>query len=200
MANGNKGNQTLRFLFDPACPWAYRASLWVREVAEVLPLKVSWEVFSLEYINRDKADQAYLERLGRNRQALRLLARARNIEGEAGIDALYLELGKAVHERKESLDDEAVLARALAALGLPLTLLAEAREDAELDDQLEKGYAKAIESGAFGVPTLYINGSETPLYGPLIATVPSGYEAAKLWEYTAGLAGLPYFYEIKRER
>lgn len=200
MANISNGQQTLRFLFDPACPWAYRASLWVREVAEILPLQVTWEIFSLEYINQDQADKSYLERLGRNRQALRLLARAKAIEGEAGIDALYLEVGRAAHTRREDLGDEAVLARALAVVGLPLSLLAETRADPQLDKQLELGYAAAVASRAFGVPTLYFNGSETPFYGPLIDVVPSGYEAARLWDYTAGLAALPYFYEMKRAR
>lgn len=188
----------IRFLFDPACPWAYQASLWIREVAEVLPLDIKWELFSLEFINRDQGNARQMERLQQNRQALRLLARAGEIEGQAGIDALYLELGRARHERKEMLSDEGVLARALAVVGLPITLLAETREDPELDARLEKGYAAAMAAQAFGVPTLFINGSDVPFYGPLIDTVPTGIEAARLWEHVSALAALPYFYELKR--
>jgi 2-hydroxychromene-2-carboxylate isomerase len=194
------GTQNVRFLFDPTCPWAYRASLWVREVAEMMPLTVEWELFSLEFINREQVTPEVLNKLNKYRQAMRLLANAEELEGQAGIDALYLELGKAVHERKERLADEAVLARALSVVGLPLTLLAETRADSALDARLESQYARAVESKAFGVPTLYINGSHTPFYGPLIDSVPLGYEAARLWEYVAGLAALPYFYELKRAR
>lgn len=192
--------QHVRFLFDPACPWAYRASLWVREVAEVMPLTIEWELFSLEYINREQAKPEMLNKLRKNRQALRLLAHASQLEGQAGIDALYLELGKAIHEHQGRLADEASLARALSTVGLPVTLLAETRTDPDLDARLETSYARAMESKAFGVPTLYVNGNTTPFYGPLIETVPSGYEAARLWEYVAGLTALPYFYELKRTR
>ena len=92
MSNQSNDHQSVRFLFDPTCPWAYRASLWIREVAEMLPLQVSWELFSLEYVNRERLEGPSLERLRQNRQALRLLSRAKEIEGNAGIDALYLEL------------------------------------------------------------------------------------------------------------
>ena len=197
MSNQSNDHQSVRFLFDPACPWAYRASLWIREVAEMLPLQVSWELFSLEYVNRERLEGPSLERLRQNRQALRLLSRAKEIEGNAGIDALYLELGQAVHVRQESLGDEAVLARALTNVGLPLTVLAETREDPRLDSQLESSYASAVADKVFGVPTLYVNESQKPFYGPLISSVPTGYDAAKLWEHVSGLATLPYFYELK---
>jgi 2-hydroxychromene-2-carboxylate isomerase len=197
MSNQSNDHQSVRFLFDPTCPWAYRASLWIREVAEMLPLQVSWELFSLEYVNRERLEGPSLERLRQNRQALRLLSRAKEIEGNAGIDALYLELGQAVHVRQESLGDEAVLARALTNVGLPLTVLAETREDPRLDSQLESSYASAVAAKVFGVPTLYVNESQKPFYGPLISSVPTGYDAAKLWEHVSGLATLPYFYELK---
>jgi 2-hydroxychromene-2-carboxylate isomerase len=197
MSNQSNDHQSVRFLFDPTCPWAYRASLWIREVAEMLPLQVSWELFSLEYVNRERLEGPSLERLRQNRQALRLLSRAKEIEGNAGIDALYLELGQAVHVRQESLGDEAVLARALTNVGLPLTVLAETRKDPRLDSQLESSYASAVAAKVFGVPTLYVNESQKPFYGPLISSVPTGYDAAKLWEHVSGLATLPYFYELK---
>lgn len=196
----NQENPHVRFLFDPACPWAYRASLWIREAAELLPLEVEWELLSLEYINRNDKDNRYLENLRQNRQALRLLARAREIEGQAGLDALYLALGQAVHERKESLSDESTLARALSKVGLPVTLVAETREDPQLDARLESAYQAALDSKAFGVPTLYVNHSEKPIYGPLIEQVPQGYQAARMWEHVSALAELPYFYEMKRIR
>jgi 2-hydroxychromene-2-carboxylate isomerase len=190
----------VRFLFDPLCPWAYRASLWVREVAELLPLEVAWEPFSLEFVNRGKTSESHLAGLASNRQAMRLMAHAARLEGQAGVDSLYLELGKAVHERKEKLVDEAVLARALANVGLPLPLLGETRADPALDIELEAGYARAAESGAFGVPTLYIDDNPNGFYGPLIDSVPEGIEAVSLWQNVAGLIQLPYFYELKRSR
>lgn len=191
---------SLRFFFDPTCPWAYRASLWLREVAELLPLEVNWQVFSLEYINRAKKDDAYLAPLRLNQPALRLLALAVELEGQAGIDALFLELGRARHTRGEKLSDEGVLARALANAGLPVTLLSAARENPALDARLETGYAEAAAAGVFGVPSLWFADAAHPFYGPLIERVPEGMEAVRLFEHVRALESLPYFYELKRIR
>ena len=40
------------FHFDIMCPWAFQASLWMREVRDRLGLEVRWRFFSLEEINR----------------------------------------------------------------------------------------------------------------------------------------------------
>ena len=40
------------FHFDIMCPWAYQASIWMREVRDRLGLQVRWRFFSLEEINR----------------------------------------------------------------------------------------------------------------------------------------------------
>jgi 2-hydroxychromene-2-carboxylate isomerase len=40
------------FHFDIMGPWAYQASIWMREVRDRLGLQVRWRFFSLEEINR----------------------------------------------------------------------------------------------------------------------------------------------------
>ena len=40
------------FHFDVMCPWAYQASLWIREVREHAGIDIRWRFFSLEEINR----------------------------------------------------------------------------------------------------------------------------------------------------
>ncbi|GAB4399929.1 MAG: DsbA family protein [Anaerolineales bacterium] len=192
--------EQIRFLFDPACPWAYRASLWLREVAELLPLEIEWEIFSLEAINRTQKDEAYLQPLRAQQTALRLLELTIKREGQSAVDALYLELGKARHERSESLADEAVLLRALSVCGLPIALLAEARENADLDAAIATHAADAVAQGAFGVPTLHLAGAERWFYGPLLARVPEGYRAVRVWEHVRGLMLTPEFYELKSSR
>lgn len=189
--------EQVRFLFDPACPWAYRASLWLREVAELLPLEIEWQVFSLEAINRNKKDEAYLQPLRAQQIALRLLEQTGEREGQSALDALYLALGKARHALGESLADEAVLLRALTVCGLPLGMLAEARENAELDTAIAARSDSAVSQGAFGVPTLHLAGAERMFYGPLLARVPEGYRAVRTWEYVRGLMLMPEFYELK---
>jgi 2-hydroxychromene-2-carboxylate isomerase len=190
----------VRFLFDPVCPWAYRASLWIRAAAKTRPLAIQWELLSLEYINRDKMKAAYLDILRQNRWAMRLLARGRQVGGNQAMDDLYLALGKARHERLQTLDEPKILASALKQAGLPANLLEESRVDNDLDAKLEVDYAQAVSLGAFGVPTLFLDKGSSPFYGPLIDVVPRGEEAGKLWDYVSGLMQLPYFYELKRNR
>lgn len=33
--------QTVEFSFDPSCPWAWRAALWIREVEQVRPIQAA---------------------------------------------------------------------------------------------------------------------------------------------------------------
>jgi 2-hydroxychromene-2-carboxylate isomerase len=50
------------FHFDIMCPWAYQASLWMREVRDQLRLAVDWRFFSLEEINRAEGKKHPWER------------------------------------------------------------------------------------------------------------------------------------------
>lgn len=190
----------VRVLFDPVCPWAYRASLWIREVTKVRPLKVEWRILSLEYVNRDKKDDVHLALLRRNRRTLRLLERARQMAGEETFVDLFLRIGEARHEQRRSLTDKKMLETALEKTGMPLRLLSETQNDPKLDAELEASYADAVFQGAIGVPTLYVDGGQTPFYGPIIDTVPTGKEAVALWEHVRALIQLPCFYELKRNR
>lgn len=190
----------VRFLFDPVCPWAYRASLWIRAAANARSLDIEWGLLSLEYINRNKMEAAHLRLLRQNRWAMRLLANAAQAGGNRALGELYLAVGKARHERLQALDDPKILAAALEQAGLPAQLLEESRVDDNLDANLEGDYAQAVRLGAFGVPTLFLDDTGSPFYGPLIDVVPQGEETGELWDCVSGLMQLPYFYELKRNR
>jgi len=190
----------VRFLFDPICPWAYQTSLWIREAIQVRPLTIEWGLLSLEFINREKKDDAYLAPLRRNRWTFRLLERARQIGGNQAIDDLYLAIGEARHDRNRSLTDQKMLEQALTSAGLSTSLLEETRTNQEIDEQLEHAYSQAVSQGAFGVPSLFLNDGQTPFYGPLLEIVPTGEEAGQLWDHISSLISLPYFYELKRGR
>ena len=188
-----------RFLFDPVCPWAWRASLWMRAVARVRSVEIEWGLLSLEYLNRDSEDNPFHGLHLKSRLPLRLLALARDSGGNGGIDKLYLALGDLYAQGRE-LDDDAVLAEALARTCLSPLLLQEAHRRNDLDDALQGGYERAWLGGAFGVPTIYIDRSEVPFFGPVIDSVPSDREAGELWDHVLGLSRHPYFFELKRER
>lgn len=196
----NQERQHLRFLFDPACPWAWRTSLWVRQVARVRPLEIEWDLFSLGYVNRESMNEEYLAKARQREPLLRILELARQQHGNEAIDRLYLALGHAAHERKQDLGNQEVWAEALRNAELPLHLLRRAQTATELDRELVERYKQAIDAEAIGVPTLYFNRSDAPYFGPVIASVPQGEDAGQLWDHVSYLATQPYFYEIKRGR
>ncbi len=164
MTTSTTDTQMVRFLFDPGCPWIWRISQWIRDVRRQEPLDVRWELYSLEYVNRANADNPYLPMLRRMRPALRLLELARRRAGNAAVDRLYLALGTAHHERGEDLGDVAVLRRATEESEIEQALLTAALKDTALDDELEQQYAEIEQTGAIGVPTLFI-GDAAPLTG-----------------------------------
>ena len=106
----------LTFYFDPVCPWAWRTSLWVREVQKVQPLDVEWKVFSLSEMNRGN-DPLAAEH-AQSDAVLRASSRRAASAGNDAVDRLYLALGQARHDRRENLKDEGVIEAALEEAGL----------------------------------------------------------------------------------
>ncbi len=188
----------VRFLLDPVCPWTWRAALWIREVRKVRSIKVLWGVLSLEYINRNQVGHPLAERLRSNRWAMRLLTRAADAVGNEAMERLFFAIGEAVHVRGEALEKAETLTEALSTSRLSADWLAETKENTRLDQELWSAYETTCATGAFGVPTLFFGGGDIPYYGPIIDRVPSGEEAADLWDHVVGLARHNCFFELKR--
>jgi 2-hydroxychromene-2-carboxylate isomerase len=191
--------QRVRFLFDPACPWAWRTARWIREAARRRPIAIEWELLSLTELNRERMDADALGRAAERQPSLRLLVRAREQFGNDGIERLYATLGHAIHARRERAEDRATIETALREAELPLTLL-DARDDERIDVIMQRTAREAMSRGAFGVPTLFFGDSDAPFFGPVIDPPPTGDEAARLWDHVAGLATMPAFFELKRPR
>ena len=69
-----------------------------------------------------------------------------------------------------------------------------------MEDRLLAEHQDGVDRvGAFGVPTISING-QRGFFGPVISTVPSGEEAGELWDHLAWLAARDNFFEYKRRR
>lgn len=190
----------VRFLLDPVCPWTHRAALWMREVRLVRPVSVEWGLLSLEYINRGEPHHPMRERFFRNRWAMRFLAKAARSGGNEALERLYFELAGACHDRGERLDEGSTLVEAAARCGSPRGWVEETEDDPRLDEELWASYGSHCATGAFGVPTLYLEGRDVPYYGPVIDRVPLGEEAGDLWDHVLGLTRHDCFYELKRPR
>src|SRR5215204_3965061 len=134
-ANGSA--QQVQFYFDPICPWAWRTSLWIREVAKVRPIDVEWKFLSLDLANRAAGNPPKEGHL-RSWKPMRAMALARRQGGVAAVDRLYLAVGRARHERGQLLDDEEMLAGALAEAELDGGLLAAALGDPTTEQEIRE--------------------------------------------------------------
>ena len=189
--------QEVRFYFDPICPWAWRTSLWIREVRQVRPVRVCWSFLTLDGINR-AAGNPPKESHQQSLKSFRVLALARRVGGDAAVDRLYLALGRARHERRQHLGEMAVLEAALDEAGLDRGLLDAALADPSTEEEVQEEHAAIAAAGGFGVPTLVVDGA-APMFGPVIDAVPTGEAAGELWDHVAWLIRQPHFFELKRE-
>ena len=183
---------------DPLCPWCWLTALWLYEVESVRPISVTTRVLSLAELNRD-TDDARNGHYADGERGLRLLVAARRAGGEAAIRSAYRALGDAHHEEGRSLGDGDVLRAAVAAAGQPPSLVDDVAEDGSLQQEVLEEHRTAVERGAFGVPTLSVDGG--PLFfGPVVSTRITGEEAGRLWDSLQPLLRDERMYELKRPR
>ncbi len=181
---------SLDFFFDPGCPWTWRTSRWVLEVAPHRDVAVRWRAFSLDLKNDAAPTTAH--------GALRILEAVWADHGDDPMGRLYTEVGARFHgEEDTSLD---AIAGALETAGLDagyLDAAHEARWDAEI--RWSMGEAIRVVGDEVGVPILVFDG-EVGLCGPVMEPAPVGPAALELWDHVAGLARTPAFYELERSR
>ncbi len=191
------GRTNVDFYLDPICPWSWRTSLWIREVARVRPIDVHWKFLSLEEINRPAGTlkDSHLQ----SRGPFRVMTLARRRHGDEAVDRLYLAFGKARHDRGEDLSDESVVKSAIEEAGYSPRLLDEAMDDPSTEQEYIAEHKAVVERCGFGVATLEIDGSD-PIFGPVIQPVPDGEEAGQLFDHVAAMSTKKYFFEIKRNR
>ncbi|HVA20867.1 MAG TPA: DsbA family protein [Candidatus Micrarchaeia archaeon] len=192
----------VRFHVDPLCPWAWVTSRWIVRVAAQEPVRVDWALFALSEINRDNEATAARQRAASGR-ALQLLALVRETGGQPAIGRLYTALGEARHTRGEALADDQTLSAALAEAGLGAALLGRADREADRlwEIVLEDHRAAVDRCGAFGVPTLILDGGAGPgMFGPVVSPVPDDAESVELFRDVVRCLRRPYLFELKRER
>jgi predicted DsbA family dithiol-disulfide isomerase len=185
---------------DPACPWAWLTSRWLVEVERVRPVRVTTRVFFLAEVNRtadpDDRMRAFIEA---DERALRAMVQARREGGPAALSAFYSAIGDAHQERGEPLGDTSTLEGAAQAAGLDSGLLSRGLADSGTLEELLDEHRRAVELGAFGVPTLVIDGHPA-IFGPLVDRRLEVAEAGELWDHTRWLLGNDHFFELKRTR
>jgi predicted DsbA family dithiol-disulfide isomerase len=189
--------QAVEVHVDPSCPWCWLTVLWLFEAERVRDFTVTTRVFSLAEVNRGADSKRSAHNAGE--RALRVLVAARRAGGEPAIREVYRQIGEAYHERDEPLGDTATLENAVVAAGLERSLVGEALADETTRTELLSEHAHAVERGAFGVPSLSVDGNP-PCFGPIIDTRITGEDAGRLWDLVAPLLANPRVFELKRSR
>lgn len=120
---------SVEFWFDPACPFTWRTSRWLVDVAGRRRIDVQWRLMSLSILNegRDVPEQ-YREGMRQSRRALRVLAAAQQASGLGAVGCLYTIVGGHKHEQGQVYDDE-MLRTGVAEAELPAELAARMRRN-----------------------------------------------------------------------
>jgi predicted DsbA family dithiol-disulfide isomerase len=187
------------FWFDPICPWAWMTSRWILEVEKVRDMEVSWNLFSLAHLNRDKEmAEDYKAKLIRSWHCTRVIAAAQKTNGSAITLPLYTAISSRIHLQKQEVN-QALFEAALEEVGLDKSL-ATAMNDESFNDAIIESHERGIKLVGNDVGTPIISVEGAAFFGPVISPAPKGEEAGKLWDGVVGVAGYPGFFEIKRSR
>ena len=192
------------FFFDPRCPWCFQASRWMRRLAALGEVELSWGLYCLELANLPTdGDVEGLGVTARSATALRTAAAIGAEGGNADIGRFYQALGKRVWETSEPASDRDEAVRESAEeTGYDRGLLDRAMADpGTWRDVVAQHRALVDEKGGIGVPTLVLDGGDGPaIFGPVISHLPDDEEAVRVWHHVRWLARQDDFFELKTHR
>ncbi|MDT0444609.1 mycothiol-dependent nitroreductase Rv2466c family protein [Streptomyces johnsoniae] len=195
-----EGPLTADFWFDPSCPYTWLTSRWMLEAQRVRPVTVRWRVMSLAVLNEGRQDNPEGEWGDFLWRPVRICAAVAEEFGEEALGRLFTALGARLHERGEWDTAGAALAEA----GLPARL-ASAADSPGWDPAVRASHAEAMAlvGPEVGTPVIAVGGERggrAAFFGPVVAPVPRGEQAGRLWDGVLLLAGEPGFHELKRSR
>ena len=189
------------FWFDPTCPWTWVTALWMQEVKEVRDIEVTWNPFSLYFLNEGRdLPEGYRKHIDKTIGVSRVVTAVRELEGQDKVEPFYLALGAQIHnEAKTGNLFTDALAEALTETGLSSDFLKYADSD-EYDEQLKASTQAGLDKvgDEVGVPIVALQ--DIAFFGPVIDHAPKGEEAGKIFDGAVALASFPGFYELKRSR
>jgi 2-hydroxychromene-2-carboxylate isomerase len=192
---------SITFWFDPSCPYTWRTSRWIREVAQRRGEPVRWRFLSLSMLNEgnDEIPERYRQAHARARGVLRVLAGVDQRHGQEAVDRLYTAVGTRVHDQDADLGREALTA-ALADAGLPADLV-DLMDDQEMDKLVRESHdaSQSRVGSASGSPVTAV-GDGPAFFGPVVVPIPHGEDGDRLFEAISLLAQVPQFSELKRSR
>jgi hypothetical protein len=177
-------------------------SKWVHQLVELGEVEVSdWRVLSLELINGG-AETIEAAAGYRAAAALRTAVAVRQTYGADAVGRFYNSLDLRIWERSEDIRDPEVVRGALEEAGMDSSQYDAALADAATWDAVVAEHHDVVDRfGAFGVPTIALDGGAGPgIFGPVISRVPPDTEAIELWRHVVWLVRSDNFWELKRDR
>jgi mycothiol-dependent nitroreductase-like protein len=210
MGDSLGGMADLEFFFDPVCPWAWITSRWVTEVQQLRRYDVTWRFISLKMINEHRDDDWYTPEYRAGHMAglyaHRVCDEVRLRHSNSDVGALYTALGTAIHlnQRRPEMnaDPVAFMKEMLQTVGLPVELATHALDDSH-DAYVHSETDLAFERTGKGVGTPILTfrpgqSNEASFFGPVIASIPRGEAALKLWDAIEIVATTSGMAELKR--
>lgn len=202
--------ESIRFYFDPGCPWTWQTSKWVRQLESSGHIELTWGLFSLALQNdrpglKDPDPEAAAEASTKSRSghALRTGVVVRSHGGSAALGRYYEALGTRVHHRHEDLGEPETVKGALTDAGLEISIYGEAMSDpASWQEVLSEHTDLCERTGCFGVPSIVLDSGNGPaIFGPVLSEPPATEaEAVELLGHVVALVRNPAFAELKRNR
>ena len=201
----------LEFFFDPCCPFAWQASVWLRRVRELRGLKIGWRFIALKFVNEgrelpEEMTAAHLQSL----RFLRVCAAGRQVAGNDAVDALYRSWGEhywygehpdiPMSEWFGAAARNADPTEIIKSAGLPHDLI-DAIDDESWDSIIRTEGEEALRRTGRDVGTPII--TYTPprggsLFGPVLSSVPDDHTALAMYDAIRTLANYQGFSELKR--
>jgi len=185
--------------YDYLCPFVYRASRLLANVAGDRPIDVRWRYFSLAQVNsKDEGWTAWgapaTERV-RGRLAFMAAEAARR---QDRFDPFHSNLLAARHQDRLDVDDAKVVAQVAEESGLDLERFRRDLDHPTILDALAHDHRHAVAThGVFGTPTfVFPNGASAYIR---LAEAPAGADALQLFDNLLAIAAdEPRVLEIKR--
>jgi predicted DsbA family dithiol-disulfide isomerase len=185
--------------FDYQCPFVYRASLLIANVAAERSPDVHWRYFSLAQVNSKEEGWTVWDAPAGDRVRGRLAFKAAEAARRQGrFDVFHPALLAARHEARSDVDDVHVVEQVADNTGLDLERFRRDVDDPAIMQAIARDHTHAAAAhGVFGTPTfVFPNGASAYIR---LAEAPAGAQALDLYDRLIAMAAdEPRVLEIKR--
>ena len=197
-AHSYTGPMEVDFHFDVMCPWAYQTSLWMRDVRDRLGLQVNWKFFSLEEVNLREGKKHPWERDWSYGWSMMRIGAILRRDSMDLLDKWYAESGRALHVDGNRPHNPDVARHLLRGIGADPDVVDVSISDETTHDEIKAEHQRVIDSGGFGVPTLFFD--DKAIFGPVLLEPPTGHAALRMWDLVVGWLEFPRLYEVQRPK